>query len=54
MMNLKVIYVGKAVNLKNGSIHFVGGKITLQRQNFLRDIHAITFEVCGTVDGFIA
>ena len=45
----KVIYVGKAVNLKKRvASHFVGHKITLQRQNFLRDIHAITFEVCGT------
>jgi DNA polymerase-3 subunit epsilon len=35
MMNLKVIYVGKAVNLKNRASHFVGHKITLQRQNFL-------------------
>jgi DNA polymerase-3 subunit epsilon len=48
MMNLKVIYVGKAVNLKRVASTLVGHKITLQRQNFLRDIHAITFEVCGT------
>jgi DNA polymerase-3 subunit epsilon len=45
-MNLKVIYVGKAVNLKKRvASHFVG--IKLQRQNFLRDIHAITLK-CGT------
>jgi DNA polymerase-3 subunit epsilon len=45
----KVIYVGKAVNLKKRvTSHFTGHKITQQRQNFLRDIYAITYEVCGT------
>ncbi len=45
----KVIYVGKAVNLKKRvASHFSGHKITPQRQNFLRDIHAISFEVCAT------
>ena len=45
----KVIYVGKAVNLKKRvASHFSGHKITPQRQNFLREIYAITFEVCGT------
>ena len=45
----KVIYVGKAVNLKKRvASHFSGHKITPQRQNFLKDIHAITFEICGT------
>lgn len=44
----KVIYVGKAVNLKKRvASHFTGHKITPQRQNFLREIYAITFEVCG-------
>lgn len=44
-----VIYVGKAVNLKKRvASHFSGHKITPQRQNFLREIYAITFEVCGT------
>jgi DNA polymerase-3 subunit epsilon len=40
----KVIYISKAVNLKS-SIHFTGHKITPQRQT-LREIYAITFEVC--------
>lgn len=45
----KVVYVGKAVNLKKRvASHFSGHKITPQRQNFLRDIHAISFEVCAT------
>lgn len=45
----KVIYVGKAVNLKKRvASHFSGHKITPQRQHFLKDIHAITFEVCAT------
>jgi DNA polymerase-3 subunit epsilon len=45
----KVIYVGKAINLKKRvASHFGGHKITPQRQHFLRDICAITFEVCGT------
>lgn len=45
----KVIYVGKAVNLKKRvASHFSGHKITPQRQNFLREIHAITFENCAT------
>ena len=45
----KVIYVGKAVHLKKRvASHFSGHKITPQRQNFLREIHSISFEVCGT------
>lgn len=45
----KVVYVGKAVNLKKRvSSHFSGHKITPQRQNFLRDIYSISFEVCAT------
>lgn len=45
----KVVYVGKAVNIKKRvASHFSGHKITSQRQHFLRDIHAISFEVCGT------
>jgi len=45
----KVIYVGKAINLKKRvASHFSGHKINSQRQNFLRDIHGISFEVCAT------
>jgi DNA polymerase-3 subunit epsilon len=45
----KVVYVGKAVNIKKRvASHFVGNSITPQRQHFLRDIHSISFEVCGT------
>lgn len=45
----KVIYVGKAVNLKKRvASHFSGHKITPQRQHFLRDIYSISFEVCAT------
>jgi len=45
----KVVYVGKAVNIKKRvASHFSGNSTTLQRQNFLRDIHAISFEVCAT------
>lgn len=45
----KVIYVGKAINLKKRvASHFSGHNIKQQRQNFLREIHAISFEVCAT------
>lgn len=45
----KVIYVGKAVNLKKRvASHFSGHKITPQRQNFLKEIHSISFEICAT------
>jgi hypothetical protein len=36
MMNLKVIYVGKGQFKKRVASHFVGHKITLQRQNLAR------------------
>ena len=45
----KVVYIGKAVNLKKRvASHFTGHKITPQRQHFLRDIYSISFEVCAT------
>ena len=45
----KVIYVGKAINLKKRvSSHFSGHNVNPQRQNFLRDICGISFEVCAT------
>lgn len=45
----RVVYVGKAINLKKRvASHFSGHKITPQRQHFLRDIHAVSFEECGT------
>ncbi|MGN6398023.1 MAG: exonuclease domain-containing protein [Mucilaginibacter sp.] len=45
----KVIYVGKAKNLKKRVCsHFTGNNPGPQRQEFLRNIHHITFEVCGT------
>ncbi len=45
----KVIYIGKAKDLlKRVKSHFTGNKITKQRQDFLRDIYSISFELCST------
>lgn len=45
----KVIYVGKAVNLKKRvASHFTGHNINLRRQQFLREIYHISFEICAT------
>lgn len=44
----KVIYVGKAVNLKKRvASHFSGKNESERKQNFLRDIHDVSFELCG-------
>src|SRR5690606_4021544 len=45
----KAIYVGKARDIrKRITQHFTGHTATQQRQHFLRDIHSITYERCGT------
>lgn len=45
----KVIYVGKAVNIKKRvRSHFSGNNPNQQRQEFLRNIHHITYQECGT------
>lgn len=45
----KIIYIGKAINLKKRVCsHFSGNSITKQRQEFLKNIHEVDFTVCGT------
>jgi DNA polymerase-3 subunit epsilon len=44
----KVIYVGKAINIKKRVIsHFSGKQKSKQSQNFMREIHGVSFELCG-------
>ena len=45
----KVIYIGKAKNLrKRVNSHFTGNSTSKQRQDFLKKIHNIDYEICGT------
>ena len=45
----KVIYVGKAKNLQKRVVsHFTGLDISKKRQDFLRSIYSINFQVCPT------
>lgn len=45
----EVIYVGKAKNIyKRVCSHFTGNNAGKQRQDFLKHIYTIDFEVCGT------
>jgi DNA polymerase III subunit epsilon len=45
----KVIYVGKALNLKKRvASHFSGNTGSSRRQSFLREIYGISFEPCGS------
>lgn len=44
-----VIYVGKAKNLKKRVCsHFTGNNTSRQRQDFLKNIYHVDFEICGT------
>lgn len=44
----KVIYIGKAISLKKRvASHFSGKNDTERKQHFLRDIHSVSFELCG-------
>jgi DNA polymerase-3 subunit epsilon len=45
----KIIYVGKAKNIRyRVNSHFSSNLDSRQKQNFLRYIHAISFQTCGT------
>ena len=45
----KIIYVGKAINIKKRVLsHFSGNNTSLKRQQFINDIAAIDFEESGT------
>ena len=45
----KVVYVGKANNVRyRVNSHFSNNSESRQKQNFLRHVHAISFQSCGT------
>lgn len=45
----KIIYIGKAKNLKKRVCsHFSGNSSSKQRQEFLKNIHNIDYDICGT------
>lgn len=45
----KVLYVGKAKNIrKRVAQHFTGHNPHPNRQNFMREVYAVDFELCGT------
>ena len=45
----KVVYIGKAINLlKRVKSHFSNNKTNRQKQDFLREIHQISYKVCAT------
>ena len=45
----KIVYVGKAINIKKRvSSHFTHNDPDKKRQNFLRNIHKITYKECAT------
>lgn len=45
----KIIYVGKAINIKKRVLgHFTGNNSTLRRQQFLKEIYSIDYQESGT------
>lgn len=45
----KIVYVGKAINLsKRVKSHFANNKAGKQKQDFLRDIHKVSYKECAT------
>jgi len=45
----KVIYVGKAINIKKRVVsHFSGKQHSKQSQRFMNEIHGVSFERCGS------